>query len=185
MAPPTMRSTRRLFSSLSLGFFALVALACFTAPAAKAEESKSEYGTVIGIDLGTTVQRGGMVEIIANDQGHRITPSWVSFTDEERLVGDAAKNAHHSNPENTVFDAKRLIGRKVDDPDVKRDMKHWPFKVTEKNGKTAITVKHRGDMRDFTAEEISAMVLGKMKETAEAYLGEKVTHAVVTVPACE
>ncbi|KAG6908698.1 hypothetical protein DXG01_003631 [Tephrocybe rancida] len=185
MARSTTRTpTRRILSSLSLGFFALVALACFTAPVAKAEDAKSEYGTVIGID--DSVQRGGMVEIIANDQGHRITPSWVSFTEDERLVGDAAKNAHHSNPENTVFDAKRLIGRKVDDPDVKRDLKHWPFKVTEKNGKAAITVKHKGENRDFptqSAEEISAMVLGKMKETAEAYLGEKVTHAVVTVPA--
>jgi heat shock protein 5 len=185
---PTRSQTRRLLSSLSLGFLGLVAIACCVAPAAKAEEAKSEYGTVIGIDLGTTyscvgVQRGGMVEIIANDQGHRITPSWVSFTDDERLVGDAAKNAHHSNPENTVFDAKRLIGRKVNDADVKKDMRHWPFKVVEKQGKPAIEVKYRGENRDFTAEEISAMILGKMKETAEAYLGEKVTHAVVTVPA--
>jgi len=138
--------------------------------------------------LGTTyscvgVQRGGRVEIIANDQGHRITPSWVSFTDDERLVGDAAKNAYHSNPENTVFDAKRLIGRKTDEPDVKRDMKHWPFQIVDKGGKPSISVKYRGEKREFTPEEISAMVLGKMKETAEAYLGKKVTHAVVTVPA--
>lgn len=100
-------------------------------------------------------------------------------------VGDAAKNAYHSNPENTVFDAKRLIGRKMDDPDIKRDMKHWPFKVREKLGKPVITVKYHGADKDFTPEEISAMVLTKMKETAEAYLGEKVTHAVVTVPACK
>ena len=91
------------------------------------------------------------MEIIANDQGHRITPSWVSFTDEERLVGDAAKNAFHSNPENTVFDAKRLIGRKVDDPEVKRDMKHWPFKVTAKNDKPVIQVKYRGETREFVS----------------------------------
>ena len=118
--------------------------------------------------LVTSVQRGGVVEIIANDQGHRITPSWVSFTDDERLydthiqflpnsdscyfsVGDSAKNAFHSNPENTVFDAKRLIGRKMDDQDIARDMKHWPFKVAEKNGKPAITVKHKGGDRDFVS----------------------------------
>ena len=114
-----------------------------------------------------------MVEIIANDQGHRITPSWVSFTDDERLydtihsipakkktlifffsVGDSAKNAFHSNPENTVFDAKRLIGRKMDDQDITRDMKHWPFKVTEKNGKPAITVKHKGGDRDFVSHRL-------------------------------
>ena len=96
-----------------------------------------------------SVQRGGRVEIIANDQGHRITPSWVSFTDEERLVGDAAKNAYHSNPENTVFDAKRLIGRKVDDPEVKRDQVHWPFKITKKNGKPVIEVTYKGEQKQF------------------------------------
>jgi len=138
--------------------------------------------------LGTTyscvaVQRGGRVEIIANDQGHRITPSWVAFTDEERLIGDSAKNAFHSNPTNTVFDAKRLIGRKIEEPDLQRDMKHWPFKVADKGGKPVVNVNYRGEARDFTPEEISAMILGKMKETAEAYLGKKVTHAVVTVPA--
>ncbi|KAJ3926559.1 MAG: hsp70-like protein [Lentinula lateritia] len=153
-----------------------------------AEESNSEYGTVIGIDLGTTyscvgVQRGGRVEIIANHQGHHITPSWVSFADEERLIGDSAKNAYASNPSNTVFDAKHLIGRKLDDQDIARDIKHWPFEVREKGGKPVISVSHKGEKRDFTPEEISAMVLTKMKETAEAYLGEKVTHAVVTVPA--
>ena len=130
------------------------------------------------------VWQNDRVEIIANDQGHRITPSWVSFTDDERLVGDAAKNAYHSNPENTVFDAKRLIGRKFDDPEVQKDMKHWPFKVVEKAGKPVIQVHYKGDLKTFTPEEISAMVLTKMKETAEAYLGEKVTRAVVTVPAC-
>jgi heat shock protein 5 len=185
---PTRTQSRTLLSSLSILFFAALAILCLCPPAVHAEETHPEYGSVIGIDLGTTyscvgVQRGGRVEIIANDQGHRITPSWVSFTDEERLVGDSAKNAYHSNPQNTVFDAKRLIGRKMDDPEVKRDMKHWPFKVTEKNGKPSITVKHKGEERHFSAEEISAMVLGKMKETAEAYLGHKVTHAVITVPA--
>ena len=150
-----------------------------------------------GTSLTCRVQRGGKVEIIANDQGNRITPSWVGFNEEERLIGDAAKNQAPQNPVNTVFDAKRLIGRPYDDQDVQRDMKHWPFKIANKGGKPMIQVNHRGDMKDFvsckstyplnskTPEEISAMVLIKMKETAEAYLGHKVTHAVVTVPACE
>ncbi|GAW01744.1 heat shock protein 70 family [Lentinula edodes] len=185
---PSHSQSRRVLSSLSFAFFALLAVLTFCSPAVRAEESNSEYGTVIGIDLGTTyscvgVQRGGRVEIIANDQGHRITPSWVSFADEERLIGDSAKNAYASNPSNTVFDAKRLIGRKMDDQDIARDIKHWPFEVREKGGKPVISVSHKGEKRDFTPEEISAMVLTKMKETAEAYLGEKVTHAVVTVPA--
>ncbi|KAG6898135.1 78 kDa glucose-regulated protein [Termitomyces sp. T32_za158] len=130
-----------------------------------------------------TVQKKGRVEIIANDQGNRITPSWVSFSGEERLVGDGAKHALHSNPQNTVFDAKRLLGRKMDDENVQRDMKQWPFSVHEKNGKPTITVQYKGENRDFSPEEISAMILSKMKETAEAYLGHQVTHAVVTVPA--
>ncbi|KAI0744749.1 heat shock protein 70 [Earliella scabrosa] len=185
---PTRTQSRRLLSSMSLIFLAFLALILLCPVSVNADDEKAKYGPVIGIDLGTTyscvgVQRGGRVEIIANDQGHRITPSWVSFSDEERLVGDSAKNAFHSNPENTVFDAKRLIGRKFDDPEVKRDMKHWPFKVTDKGGKPNVQVKYRGELREFTPEEISAMVLGKMKETAEAYLGRSVSHAVVTVPA--
>ncbi|KAI0341255.1 heat shock protein 70 [Trametopsis cervina] len=185
---PTRTQSRRLASSLSILFFACLALLCLSPVSVKADTDANNYGPVIGIDLGTTyscvgVQRGGRVEIIANDQGHRITPSWVSFTDEERLVGDAAKNAYHSNPENTVFDAKRLIGRKIDDPEIVRDQKHWPFKVVKKNEKPAIQVQYKGENRQFTPEEVSAMVLGKMKETAEAYLGQTVTHAVVTVPA--
>lgn len=188
MARPSRKHSSRLISSLSFAFFLFVALIALCPPAVSAEDKKSEYGTVIGIDLGTTyscvaVQRGGRVEIIANDQGHRITPSWVAFTDEERLIGDSAKNAFHSNPTNTVFDAKRLIGRKIEEPELQRDIKHWPFKVVDKSGKPAVNVKYRGEEREFTPEEISAMVLGKMKETAEAYLGKKVTHAVVTVPA--
>ncbi|KAF9815690.1 hypothetical protein IEO21_04407 [Rhodonia placenta] len=186
---PTRTQSRRLVSSLSLVFFAFLAVLLLCPVSVSADDDKrSEYGTVIGIELVFSyscvgVQRGGRVEIIANDQGHRITPSWVSFSDEERLVGDAAKNAYASNPENTVFDAKRLIGRKYDDPEVKRDQKHWPFKIVSKGDKPVISVKHRGEQRDFTPEEISAMVLGKMKETAESYLGKPVTHAVVTVPA--
>jgi len=146
-------------------------------------------GTVIGIDLGTTyscvgVQRDGRVEIIPNDQGHRITPSWVGFTLDQRLIGEAAKNAFTNNPENTVFDAKRLIGLFGDDPQIKRDIKHFPFHVQSKDDKPVITVQQKGDTREFTPQEISAIVLTKMKETAEAYIGKKVTHAVVTVPAC-
>jgi len=189
---PTRIQSRRMASSLSLLLLAFIALICLCPVSVKADEAngnkKLEYGTVIGIDLGTTyscvgVQRGGRVEIIANDQGHRITPSWVSFTDDERLVGDSAKNAFHSNPINTIFDAKRLIGRKMDEADLKKDMKHWPFKVVDKGGKPSISVGFKGEDRTFTPEEVSAMILVKMKETAEAYLGEKVTHAVVTVPA--
>ncbi|ODO00221.1 chaperone DnaK [Cryptococcus amylolentus CBS 6273] len=185
--PKRPSTASSLMSKLTLIAFVLVALLCFL-PAGVRAEDKEDVGTVIGIDLGTTyscvaVQRGGKVEIIANDQGNRITPSWVAFTEEERLIGDAAKNQASNNPENTVFDAKRLIGRYFSDPDVTRDRKHWPFKIVSKEGKPMIQVNHRGDLRDFTPEEVSAMVLTKMKETAEAYLGHKVTHAVVTVPA--
>jgi molecular chaperone DnaK (HSP70) len=98
-----------------------------------------------------SVQRGGKVEIIANDQGNRITPSWVAFTDEERLVGDAAKNQAPQNPENTVFDDKRLIGRNFDDPDVKKDQKHWPFKIVNKGGKPMIQVEHQNKLKDFVS----------------------------------
>ncbi|CAN1298140.1 Heat shock 70 kDa protein BIP1 [Linum perenne] len=146
-------------------------------------------GTVIGIDLGTTyscvgVSTNGKVEIIANDQGNRITPSWVGFTNSERLIGEAAKNQAPQNPERTIFDVKRLIGRRFEDSDVQKDMKHLPYKVVNKNGKPSVEVKIKdGEMKSFTLEEISAMVLTKMKETAEAFLGEKVENAVVTVPA--
>ncbi|XP_073696266.1 endoplasmic reticulum chaperone BiP-like [Garra rufa] len=151
---------------------------------------KESVGTVIGIDLGTTyscvgVFKNGRVEIIANDQGNRITPSYVAFTTEgERLIGDAAKNQLTSNPENTVFDAKRLIGRTWGDSTVQQDIKYLPFKVIEKKNKPHIQLDiGSGQMKTFAPEEISAIVLTKMKETAEAYLGKKVTHAVVTVPA--
>uniref|UniRef100_UPI00358FFA94 endoplasmic reticulum chaperone BiP-like n=1 Tax=Myxine glutinosa TaxID=7769 RepID=UPI00358FFA94 len=150
---------------------------------------KESMGTVVGIDLGTTyscvgVFKNGRVEIIANDQGNRITPSYVAFTSEgERLIGDAAKNQLTSNPENTVFDAKRLIGRTWTDPSVQQDIKYFPFQLIEKKGKPHIQVHVDGQLKTFAPEEISAMVLTKMKETAEAYLGKKITHAVVTVPA--
>merc|ERR1712194_14840 len=124
------------------------------------------------------------VEIIANDQGNRTTPSYVAFTDSERLIGDAAKSQAAMNAENTVFDAKRLIGRKFADPGVQSDMKHWPFKVTPGAGGTPIIdVEYKGERKSFKAEEISSMVLIKMKEIAEAYLGKEVKNAVVTVPA--
>ncbi|KAM4723126.1 heat shock 70 kDa protein-like [Rhinophrynus dorsalis] len=145
-------------------------------------------GVAIGIDLGTTyscvgVFQHGKVEIIANDQGNRTTPSYVAFTDTERMIGDAAKNQVALNPQNTVFDAKRLIGRKYDEPVVQSDMKHWPFKVISDGGKPKVKVEYKGEEKSFSPEEISSMVLTKMKETAEAYLGYKVTNAVITVPA--
>jgi len=155
--------------------------------AAHAEED-DDVGTVIGIDLGTTyscvgVFQNGKVEIIANEQGNRITPSYVAFTSTERLIGDAAKNQVASNPENTVYDAKRLIGRKYADRTVKADMKLWPFEVFDKDSKPYIRVEYKGKKQTFAAEEISAMVLTKMKNIAEDYLGKDVTHAVITVPA--
>ncbi|KAG8195095.1 hypothetical protein JTE90_013573 [Oedothorax gibbosus] len=142
----------------------------------------------IGIDLGTTyscvgVFQHGKVEIIANDQGNRTTPSYVAFTDTERLIGDAAKNQVAMNPSNTVFDAKRLIGRRFEDSSVQSDMKHWPFDVVSDGGKPKIQVEYKGENKTFFPEEISSMVLIKMREIAEAYLGKAVTNAVVTVPA--
>jgi len=155
---------------------------------ARASHKKMGKTAAIGIDLGTTyscvgVFQHGKVEIIANDQGNRTTPSYVAFTDTERLIGDAAKNQVAMNPNNTIFDAKRLIGRNFDDSTVTSDMKHWPFKVANVGGKPRLQVEYKNEEKQFTPEEISAMVLVKMKETAEAYLGNKVTDAVVTVPA--
>ncbi|GFQ89418.1 heat shock 70 kDa protein cognate 4 [Trichonephila clavata] len=142
----------------------------------------------IGIDLGTTyscvgVFQHGKVEIIANDQGNRTTPSCVAFTESDRLIGDAAKNQIAKNPKNTVFDAKRLIGRKFDEPNLQADMRHWPFAVVNDNSKPKIQVQYKNRIKTFFPEEVSSMVLTKMKETAENYLGKTVTNAVVTVPA--
>ncbi|KAK0752495.1 heat shock protein 70 family [Schizothecium vesticola] len=142
----------------------------------------------VGIDLGTTyscvgVFREDRCEIIANDQGNRTTPSFVAFTDTERLIGDAAKNQVAMNPVNTVFDAKRLIGRKFADAEVQADMKHFPFKIIDRGGKPVIEVEFKGEVKTFTPEEISSMVLTKMREIAESYLGGTVNNAVVTVPA--
>jgi len=156
---------------------------------AYAADDKEDVGTVIGIDLGTTyscvgVYKDGRVEIIANDQGNRITPSYVAFTEEgERLIGDAAKNQLTSNPKNTIFDAKRLIGRTWGEKSVQSDKKFFPFSLVEQKGKPHVQVSVNGKKETFAPEEISAMVLTKMKDTAETYLGKKVTHAVVTVPA--
>merc|ERR1712113_220825 len=146
-------------------------------------------GAAVGIDLGTTyscvgIFQHGKVEIIANDQGNRTTPSYVAFTDTERLIGDAAKNQVAMNPSNTVFDAKRLIGRKFDDPSVTADRKHWSFDVVKNSDqKPVVRVEFKGEKKDFLAEEISSMVLVKMKEVAEAYLSSDVKDAVITVPA--
>lgn len=145
-------------------------------------------GPCVGIDLGTTyscvgIMRNNNVEIIANDQGNRTTPSYVAFTDSERLIGEAAKNQAAMNPANTVFDAKRLIGRLFTDATVQGDIKLWPFTVKSVAGKPTIEVQYEGKAKDFTAEEISSMVLIKMKDTAAQYLGEDVKNAVITVPA--
>lgn len=150
-------------------------------------EDKIEW-PVVGIDLGTTyscvgVMKGGRVDIIANDLGNRITPSYVAFTENERLIGEAAKNQASLNPENTIFDVKRLIGRKFKDEEVQRDKKLYPYKIIDKGGKPYIQAIVKGETKTFAPEEISAMVLTKMKETAETYLGREVKNAVITCPA--
>lgn len=143
---------------------------------------------VCGIDLGTcnscvSIYVNDRVEIIANDQGNRTTPSYVSFTSEERLIGDAAKQQCAGNSKNTIFDAKRLIGRRFDDVSVQENMKHWPFKVVDAGGKPKVEVEYKGETKQFLPEEIGAMVLTKMKQIAEGYLGQEVKSAVITVPA--
>merc|ERR1712223_1877725 len=152
------------------------------------EKKMAPKRVAVGIDLGTTYScvgtfEHGKVEVIANDQGNRTTPSYVAFTDTERLIGDAAKNQVAMNPNNTIFDAKRLIGRKFNESTVQSDRKHWPFQVVDQNGLPRLRVEHQSEEKTFTPEEISSMVLVKMKETAEAYLGHDVKDAVVTVPA--
>merc|ERR1712017_58523 len=151
-------------------------------------DDKKAQGAAVGIDLGTTYSCVGIwqndrVEIIANDQGNRTTPSYVAFTDTERLIGDAAKNQCAMNPINTIFDAKRLIGRKYDDPVVASDAKHWPFKVVNDSNTPKIQVDYKGEAKTFSAEEISSMVLTKMKETASAFVGKDIKDVVITVPA--
>ena len=147
------------------------------------------YMSCIGIDLGTTyscvaVLKDNKVEIIANDQGQRTTPSYVSFTSDERLIGDSAKNMSTRNPENTIYDSKRLIGRNFSDSSVQQDIKHWPFKIVSgAKDKPTIQVEYKGETKDFSAEEIGSMILSHMKTVAEAYLGHDVTKAVITVPA--
>ncbi|KAK1510911.1 hsp70-like protein [Colletotrichum costaricense] len=146
------------------------------------------YDGAIGIDLGTTYScvatyEGTNVEIIANEQGSFTTPSFVSFTDKERLIGEAAKNQAAMNPVNTVFDVKRLIGRRFDDPTVKKDIESWPFKVVDEGGNPKVQVEYLNETKTFSAQEVSSMVLLKMKEIAEVKLGKKVEKAVITVPA--
>lgn len=142
----------------------------------------------IGIDLGTTyscvgVYQNGKVEIIANEQGNRTTPSYVGFNDNERLIGDAAKNAANQNPQNTIYDAKRLIGREYNDSSLQDDMKSLSYTIVNDNNSPKIQVEYKGEEKQFTPEQVSAMILTRLKENAEGYLGEKVTDAVITVPA--
>lgn len=153
---------------------------------AKNEETR---GATIGIDLGTTyscvaVWKGGNIEIAANNQGFRTTPSWIALTEEnDFIIGDAAKNQAARNPINTIFDAKRMIGRTNDDKSVAKDIEHWPFKVEFRDNKPLIVLKNDKGTKKMAPEEVSAKILTYMKETAESYLGTKVTHAVITVPA--
>merc|ERR1711871_1844064 len=167
----------------------LVFSAAISVTAQDDDDDEEDMGDVIGIDLGTTyscvgVYKAGQVEIIANDQGNRITPSYVAWADDgERLIGDAAKNQATINPSNTVLDVKRLIGRKFKDKTVQADKKLFPFNIISKDGKPYVEVQVDGKKRSFAPEEVSAMVLQKMRSIAEGFLDTKVVNAVVTVPA--
>merc|ERR1711871_328218 len=181
--------TDKAMKVICIAAIAIVAV-CLMSEGVHADEDKKEekVGTVIGIDLGTTyscvgVYKNGRVEIIPNDQGNRITPSYVAFDGEERSIGDAAKNQAAINPTNTIFDVKRLIGRKFTDDTVQKDMKLMPFTIKSKDGKPYVEAEVKGARKMYSPEEISAMILGKMKEIAESFLGKKIGNAVVTVPA--
>merc|ERR1711871_490339 len=174
----------------ALGLLLAVILAISPESAAvdTSEGKGSVSGPVMGIDLGTTyscvgVYKNGRVEILQNDQGNRIPPSVVAFTKEGRLVGEAAKNQAALDPSNTVYDAKRLIGRNFYDETVQADMKHWPFEIKNKDGKPVIQVEVEGKPKEFAAEEVSSMILAKMRKIAEGYLGTSVNNAVITCPA--
>merc|ERR1711871_932619 len=181
--------TDKAMKVICIAAIAIVAV-CLMSEGVHADDEKKEekVGTVIGIDLGTTyscvgVYKNGRVEIIPNDQGNRITPSYVAFDGDERFIGDSAKNQAAINPTNTVFDVKRLIGRKFNDDTVQKDIKLLPYSIANKDGKPYIEVDVKGARKMYSPEEISAMILGKMKEIAEAFLGKKIGNAVVTVPA--
>lgn len=185
-----LATSSHFFGFVWLSHFVAFSVALMAMPFVQADEAGEEkMGTVIGIDLGTTyscvgVFKNGRVEIIANDQGNRITPSYVAFLESgERLVGDAAKNQATINPSNTVFDVKRLIGRKFSDKSVQADKKLVPYNIVSDKDKPMIQVDISGKPTNFAPEEISAMVLQKMKATAEVFLGKEIKHAVVTVPA--
>jgi len=164
-----------------------LALACLASVSMAAKKNEVD-GPVIGIDLGTTyscvgIFKNGRVEIIPNEFGNRITPSFVAFTDEERLVGEAAKNHALLEPERSIFVVKRLIGRKFDDAEVQRDIKWLPYKVVSKGGKPYVSVDTTNGVKTLSPEEVSSMVLVKMKQIAENYIGQEVKYAVITVPA--
>merc|ERR1711988_1459711 len=178
----------RTMKVIYLAAIATIAVCLIAEDVSAEDKAEEKVGTVIGIDLGTTyscvgVYKNGRVEIIPNDQGNRITPSYVAFDGDERFIGDAAKNQAAINPTNTVFDVKRLIGRKFTDDTVQKDIKLLPFDIKSKDGKPYVEVDVKGTRKMYSPEEISAMVLGKMKEIAEAFLGKKIGNAVVTVPA--